>query len=163
MQRPLVYCVKSPFTLFVIPGLTRNPVFLSWIPAFSEMTASYETIGTFVQSMLNVEGNGRCEVKEPGLTGTSCTNVPSISGYDSVSQRFFGQKIGEVSRPVHIKWRTIWPYPVLFRARPVCFPKRAAPSGIGDIHHFHHRNPLNVNKLVQNKILYNRRNYHIII
>ena len=24
----LVYCVKSPFTLFVIPGLTRNPVFL---------------------------------------------------------------------------------------------------------------------------------------
>jgi hypothetical protein len=36
----LVYCVKSPFTLIVIPGLTRNPVFLSWIPAFAGMTAS---------------------------------------------------------------------------------------------------------------------------
>jgi len=29
----LVYCAKNPFTLIVIPGLTRNPVFLSWIPA----------------------------------------------------------------------------------------------------------------------------------
>jgi len=36
-----VYCVKSPFTLIVIPGLTEpapylmrgNPVFPSWIPA----------------------------------------------------------------------------------------------------------------------------------
>jgi len=28
-----MYCVKNPFTLTVIPGLTRNPVFLSWIPA----------------------------------------------------------------------------------------------------------------------------------
>ncbi len=36
----LVYCVNSPFTLFVIPGVTRNPVFLGWIPAFAEMTAS---------------------------------------------------------------------------------------------------------------------------
>jgi hypothetical protein len=35
-----VYCVRSPFTLFVIPGLTRNPVFLGWIPAFAGMTAS---------------------------------------------------------------------------------------------------------------------------
>ena len=35
--------------------------------------------------------------------------------------------------------------------------------GIGDIHDFQHRNPLNVNKLVQNKALYNRRNYHINI
>ena len=26
----LVYCVKSPFTLIVIPGLTRNPVFSLW-------------------------------------------------------------------------------------------------------------------------------------
>ena len=26
----LVYCVKSPFNLIVIPGLTRNPVFVSW-------------------------------------------------------------------------------------------------------------------------------------
>ena len=35
----LMYCVKSPFTLIVIPGLTRNPVFLNWIPAFAGMTA----------------------------------------------------------------------------------------------------------------------------
>jgi hypothetical protein len=111
-----------------------------------------------------------------------------------VSQRFFGQKISKVFRPVHInpapssgpagrfsltihprsraagysgrcwiKWRTIGPYPVLLRARPIGFPKRAAPSGIGDIHDFHHRNPLNINRLVRNKALYNRRNYHIII
>jgi hypothetical protein len=26
--------------LFVIPGLTRNPVFLSWIPASAGMTAT---------------------------------------------------------------------------------------------------------------------------
>ena len=62
-----------------------------------------------------------------------------------------------------IEWGTIRPYPVLLHARPVGFPKRAASSGIGDIHDFHHRNPLNVNKLVQNKALYNRQNYHIII
>jgi ATP-dependent Zn protease len=36
----LVYCVKSPFTLIVIPGLTRNPVFPGWIPAFAGMTVS---------------------------------------------------------------------------------------------------------------------------
>jgi hypothetical protein len=35
-------------------------------------------MGTFLQSVFNVEGNGRCEVKEPGVVGTSCTNVPSI-------------------------------------------------------------------------------------
>ncbi len=29
----LVYCVKSRFALVVIPGLTRNPEFLIWIPA----------------------------------------------------------------------------------------------------------------------------------
>src|SRR4030042_5288 len=29
----IVYYVKSPFTLIVIPGLTRNPVFMGWIPA----------------------------------------------------------------------------------------------------------------------------------
>jgi hypothetical protein len=28
----LLYCGKSPFTLIVIPGLTRNQVLLSWIP-----------------------------------------------------------------------------------------------------------------------------------
>jgi hypothetical protein len=28
-----MYCDKDPFTLFVIPGLTRNPGFLTWIPA----------------------------------------------------------------------------------------------------------------------------------
>jgi len=43
------------------------------------------------------------------------------------------------------------------------FPKRVAPSGIEDIHDFHPKNPINVNKLVQNKALYNSRNYHIII
>jgi hypothetical protein len=31
---------QSPFTVIVLPGLTRNPVFLSWIPAFAGMTAS---------------------------------------------------------------------------------------------------------------------------
>jgi hypothetical protein len=36
-------------------------------------------MGTFVQSVLNIEGNGRCEVKEPDVIGTSCMNVPSIS------------------------------------------------------------------------------------
>jgi hypothetical protein len=63
-----------------------------------------------------------------------------------------GQKLGIHPRP------RPWP-----SAAGIGFPKRAAPSGIGDIHDFHHRNPLNVNKLVQNKALYNRRNYHIII
>ncbi len=80
-----------------------------------------------------------------------------------VGERFFWQKISKVFRPAHIEWGTIRPYHVLLYARPVGFPKRAAPSGIRDIHYFHHRNPLNVNKLVQNKALYNRRNYHIII
>ena len=36
-MKKLVYCVKSPFTLIVIPGLTRNPVFPGWIPAFAEI------------------------------------------------------------------------------------------------------------------------------
>ena len=41
------------------------------------------------------------------------------------------------------------------------FPKKIALfGGTADIHDFQHRNPLNVNKLVQNKALYNRRNYH---
>jgi hypothetical protein len=35
-----VYCVNSLFILFVIPGVTQNPVFLGWIPAFAGMTAS---------------------------------------------------------------------------------------------------------------------------
>jgi hypothetical protein len=33
VHETLVYCVKIRFTLIVIPGLTRNPVFLNWIPA----------------------------------------------------------------------------------------------------------------------------------
>jgi hypothetical protein len=41
MMYNLVYCIKSPFILIVIPGLTEpapylirgNPVFASWIPA----------------------------------------------------------------------------------------------------------------------------------
>ena len=36
----LVECPISPFTVIVIPGLTRNPVFLCWIPAFAGMTTS---------------------------------------------------------------------------------------------------------------------------
>ena len=40
MSRHISLLRKSPFTLFVIPGLTRNPVFLEWIPAFAGMTAS---------------------------------------------------------------------------------------------------------------------------
>ena len=36
----IVWCVEIPLTLIVIPGLTRNPVFLGWIPAFAGMTAS---------------------------------------------------------------------------------------------------------------------------
>jgi hypothetical protein len=36
----LVSCPMSLFTLIVIPGLTRNPVFLRWIPAFAGMTTS---------------------------------------------------------------------------------------------------------------------------
>jgi hypothetical protein len=108
-------------------------------------------------------------------------------------ERFFRQEIGKVSGPVHVEWGTIGSNPIFLRALPVepralspwflinalvgrhpgqrsrrstagvGFPKTVAPSGIGDIHDFHHRNPLNVNKLVQNKALYNRRNYHIII
>ena len=66
-------------------------------------------------------------------------------------ERFFRQEIGKVFCPVHIKCGTIRPYPVLLRARTVGFPKRAAPSGIGDIHDFHHRNPINVSILVQIK------------
>ena len=31
--------VRSPFPFTVIPGLTRNPVFEDWIPAFVGMTA----------------------------------------------------------------------------------------------------------------------------
>jgi len=55
-----------------------------------------------------------------------------------VFQRFFGQKIGKVFRPVHLKWRTIRPYPVFLRAPPVSFPKTIALFGIADIHDFHH-------------------------
>jgi len=40
LEVKLVFCVKSVFTLIVIPGLTRNPVFSIWIPAFAGMTAS---------------------------------------------------------------------------------------------------------------------------
>jgi len=32
----------------------------------------------FVQDVLNIEGNGRCEVKELGVIGKSCTNVQLI-------------------------------------------------------------------------------------
>ena len=58
---------------------------------------------------------------------------------------------------VHIKWRTIRPYPVLLHARPVSFPKTIALfGGIVDIHDFHHRNPLNVKRLSDTEALHNR-------
>jgi len=135
---------------------------------------------------------------------SSCTVVPAVphvsqKGFNifsgSLFQRFFWQKIGEVSRPVHIEWGMIGPNPVFLRAPPVgprgqapdtseialpwddipakswCihrrlrpwssaagigFPKRLTSSGIGDIHDFHHRNPLTFSRLAQNKTLYSR-------
>jgi hypothetical protein len=32
--------IERPCPVMVIPGLTRNPVLLRWIPAFAGMTAS---------------------------------------------------------------------------------------------------------------------------
>ena len=31
---------QKSLNLFVIPGLTRNPIYLNWIPAFAGMTTS---------------------------------------------------------------------------------------------------------------------------
>jgi hypothetical protein len=135
---------------------------------------------------------------------SSCTVVPAVpqvsqKGFNilsgPISQRFFRQKIGKVFRPVHIKWRTIRPYPVFLHARPVeprgqargtsdtvllwgdipakswcihrrlrpwssaagiSFPKNIAPSGSGDIHDCHHRNPLNVKRLSETEALHTR-------
>jgi len=71
-------------------------------------------------------------------------------------QRFFRQKIGKVFCPIHVELGTIGANPVFLRARPVGFPKRVAPSGIGNIHDFHHRNPLNVKRLSETEALHNR-------
>lgn len=58
-------------------------------------------------------------------------------------------EIGEVSCPVHGEWGTVGSNPVFVGAGAVRFPQRAGFFGIGDMHDFHHRNPLDVNKLVQ--------------
>ncbi len=49
---------------------------------------------------------------------------------------------------VEVDWGTIGANPVFLLVRPVSFPKPVASFGIGDIHDFYHRNPLNVNGLV---------------
>jgi len=57
-----MYCVKSHFTLIVIPGLTKpapylirgNPVFLSWIPA-----------GVYPEENRGGNDGFRTNVKEP--------------------------------------------------------------------------------------------------
>jgi len=103
----------------------------------------------------------RPRLDAPAFPHVSLEGFSILSG--SVFQRFFRQEIGKIFCPIHVELGTIGSNPVFLHARPVGFPKRVAPSGIEDIHHFHHKNPLNVNKLVQNKALYNRRNYHIII
>jgi hypothetical protein len=36
----LVYCIKSPFILIVIPGLTRNPVFLKVLDVLARFAHS---------------------------------------------------------------------------------------------------------------------------
>jgi len=136
--------------------------------------------------------NSSCTVS-PALPKVSQKAFNIFSG--SFFQRFFWQKIGEVSRPVHIEWGTIGPNPVFLRAPPVeprgqargtsdnvplrgdipakswhihprlrpwsraagiSFPKRLASSGIGDIHDFHHRNPLNVKRLSETEALHTR-------
>jgi len=67
-------------------------------------------------------------------------------------QRFFLQKIGEVSRPVQIEWGTIRPNPVFLCARPVGFPKTTGLfGGIADIHGFHQGTPFYFNRLGKNQ------------
>jgi len=78
-------------------------------------------------------------------------------------ERFFRQEIGKVFCPVHVEWGTIGSNPVFLRAPPVSFPKTVAPSGIGDIHDFHHRKPFYFNRLDKTHASNDRRNYHIII
>ena len=80
----------------------------------------------------------------------------------TLTHSFTGRARGLLRR--RIKWRTIRPYPVLFRARPVCFPKTTGLFGrIGGIHDFHHRKPFYFNRLGKTHANNDRRNYHIII
>jgi hypothetical protein len=62
-----------------------------------------------------------------------------------------------------IKCRTIRPYPVLFRARPVGFPKKRALFGIAGVHDFHPENPFYFKRLSKNQALHAMQNYNIII
>jgi hypothetical protein len=103
---------------------------------------------------------------------SSCTVAPAFfqvsqKGFNILSgslfQRFFWQKIGEVSRPVHIEWRTIRPNPVFLRACPISFPKRTALSGIGDIHHLNRGTLFDFKRLGKGQAFNTRRNYYIII
>ena len=88
-----------------------------------------------------------------------CRNI--LAG--SLFQRFFWQKIGEVSRPVHIEWGTIRPNPVFLRARPVSLPKTIALFGIADIHASNQGTLFDFKRLDNNRASNNRLNYYIII
>jgi hypothetical protein len=78
-------------------------------------------------------------------------------------EMFFRQKIGKVFRPVHIKWRTIRPYPVLLRAPPVSFPKNVTLFGIAGTHDFHPGIPFYFKRLSKNHAWHDRQNYNIMI
>ena len=75
----------------------------------------------------------------------------------------YQQEIGEVFRPVHIKWQTIRRYPGFLRTRPVGFPKTISPFGIGGIHDFNRGTPFDFKRLDSNRTFNDRRNYYIII
>lgn len=81
----------------------------------------------------------------------------------SLFQRFFWQKIGELSRPVRIEWGTIRPNPVFLRARPVGLPKTIMAFGIVDIHGSDQGTLFDFKRLDNNRPFNNRRNYYIII
>jgi hypothetical protein len=67
-------------------------------------------------------------VATSACSNSSCTDVPASpqvgqKGFNILSrplfQRFAFKKIVELLRPPDIEGRTVWPYPVLLRARPV--------------------------------------------
>ena len=108
-------------------------------------------------------------VKDPqgmfGLPDLPVCNALAFSqvnqkGFDILAgplvQRFSRKEIGEGFRPVDEKRRTVRRYSVFLRASLISFPKRVAPFGIGDIHDFHHRNPLNLNRLSRTEALHAR-------
>jgi hypothetical protein len=72
----------------------------------------------------------------------------------TLTHSFTGRARGLLRR--RIKWRTIRPYPVLLRARPVGFPKNATLFGIAGTHDFHPEIPLNVKRLSETEALHNR-------